>query len=68
MCPGVTSTSRLDDWPADVRQRYVESDIPLQRAGHPREVAWAAVFLASDQAAWVSGRSWNVDGGRLTIR
>ena len=68
LCPGVTSTSRLDDWPADVWQRYVEANIPLQRAGHPREVAWAAVFLASDQAAWVSGQSWNVDGGQLTIR
>lgn len=68
LCPGVTSTSRLDDWPADVWQRYVDANIPLQRAGHPREVAWAAVFLASDQAAWVSGQSWNVDGGQLTIR
>ncbi|MFM1722805.1 glucose 1-dehydrogenase [Rhodococcus sp. PAM 2766] len=68
LCPGVTSTSRLDDWPADVWQQYVEANIPLQRAGSPREVAWAAVFLASDQAAWVSGQSWNVDGGQLTIR
>ncbi|WP_430334487.1 SDR family NAD(P)-dependent oxidoreductase [Rhodococcus sp. ACT016] len=68
LCPGVTSTSRLDDWPADVWQRYVEANIPLQRAGNPREVAWAAVFLASDQAAWVSGQSWNVDGGQLTVR
>jgi len=68
LCPGVTSTSRLDDWPADVWQRYVEANIPLRRAGDPREVAWAAVFLASDQAAWVSGQSWNVDGGQLTVR
>ena len=68
LCPGVTSTSRLDDWPADVWQQYVEANIPLRRSGNPREVAWAAVFLASDQGAWVSGQSWNIDGGQLTIR
>ncbi|MGY1812068.1 SDR family NAD(P)-dependent oxidoreductase [Blastococcus sp. SYSU D00820] len=68
ICPGVTGTSRLDDWSDDTWQAYVRANLPLQRVGAPQEVAYAAVFLASDQAAWVTGQSWNVDGGQLTIR
>lgn len=68
VCPGVTGTCRIEDWPPEVWKSYVEANVPLQRVGHAQEIAWAAVFLASDQAGWVSGQSWNVDGGQLTIR
>ncbi|WP_127783190.1 SDR family oxidoreductase [Rhodococcus sp. X156] len=68
ICPGVTATSRLDDLAPDVWQSYVAANIPLGRAGTAQEVAFTAVFLASEQAAWVSGQSWNVDGGQLTVR
>lgn len=68
LCPGVTATSRLDDWNPDAWDAYVDANVPLGRAGEPVEVAHAAVFLASDQAAWVTGQSWNIDGGQLTVR
>lgn len=68
LCPGVTETSRLDDWDQETWTTYVEANLPLARTGDPVEVAHAAVFLASDQAAWVTGQCWNVDGGQLTIR
>ncbi|MFS3129306.1 SDR family NAD(P)-dependent oxidoreductase [Nocardioides sp. Bht2] len=68
LCPGVTATSRLDDWSQDAWDAYVDTNLPLGRAGEPVEVAHAAVFLASDQAAWVTGQCWNIDGGQLTIR
>ena len=68
ICPGVTETARLDDQDTDTWQAYVATNLPLGRAGTPQEVAATAVFLASDQAAWVTGQSWNVDGGQLTIR
>jgi len=68
LCPGVTGTSRLDDWDDATWETYVKANLPLQRVGDPVEIAHAAVFLASDQAAWVTGQSWNVDGGQLTIR
>lgn len=68
LCPGITDTSRLDDLPPEVWKSYVSAHIPLGRAGTAQEIAWAAVFLASDQAAWVSGQAWNIDGGHLTIR
>ena len=37
--------------------------IPLGRAGEPAEIGRAAVFLASDDAAWITGKILHVDGG-----
>jgi NAD(P)-dependent dehydrogenase (short-subunit alcohol dehydrogenase family) len=44
-----------------VRDAYLKS-IPLGRAGTPGDIAGAAVFLASDEASWVSGTTVYVDG------
>ncbi|MFE6508422.1 SDR family NAD(P)-dependent oxidoreductase [Nocardioides sp. NPDC057767] len=68
VCPGVTDTGRLDDQDPETWRAYVRANLPLGRSGEPGEVAAAVVFLASDQAAWVTGQAWNVDGGQLTIR
>ncbi len=68
LCPGIVATSRLDDLSEDEWARLIAERVPLGRAGTAQEVAWAAVFLASDQGRWVSGQSWNIDGGQLTIR
>ena len=64
ICPGIVDTSRLDDigrgesWDA-----VVARSIPLGRAGSGNDIANVVVFLCSDQGAWVTGQSWNVDGG-----
>jgi 3-oxoacyl-[acyl-carrier protein] reductase len=42
-----------------------ESQIPLGRYGYPEDIAWAAVFFAADDAAYVTGQSFQVDGGLL---
>lgn len=39
---------------------------PMQRLGSPEDVAGAVAYLASDDAAWVTGHVMNVDGGLLT--
>ena len=44
-----------------VQDAYLES-IPLGRVGAPRDIADAAVFLASDEASWISGTTIYVDG------
>ncbi len=37
---------------------------PLGRAGAPREVADLILYLASDRAAWITGVTYSIDGGR----
>ncbi|MER5789466.1 SDR family oxidoreductase [Streptomyces sp. NPDC001980] len=39
--------------------------IPLGRVGTPEDIAWCAVYLASDESAWVTGGNFPVDGGVL---
>ena len=51
------------DWDA-----HVETNIPLGRAGETADVANAVVYLCSDQGAWITGQSINVDGGDCVWR
>jgi NAD(P)-dependent dehydrogenase (short-subunit alcohol dehydrogenase family) len=46
---------------------YLEN-IPLGRAGLPEDIANAAMFLASDEASWISGETLFVDGASSTMR
>ena len=41
--------------------------IPLGRAGQPEEVAKLAAFLASDDAAWITGKIYRIDGGVVGV-
>ena len=47
--------------------RTVLSRIPMTRLGSPDEVAGAALFLASEDASYVTGQTVYVDGGRLAL-
>jgi 3-oxoacyl-[acyl-carrier protein] reductase len=70
ICPGIIDTARMDDVDAIERgaawQAMVKARIPLGRAGKGDDIAWITVFLCSDQGAWITGQSWNVDGGTVT--
>jgi 3-oxoacyl-[acyl-carrier protein] reductase len=64
--PGLIDTP-LSQFQRDLpflRDAYLEG-IPLGRVGRPEDVADAALFLASDQAGWISGDTLFVDGGSL---
>ena len=52
------------DDPEAVRQSYI-ADLPLGRYGEPAEVAALVAFLASDDAAYITGGIYPVDGGSL---
>jgi NAD(P)-dependent dehydrogenase (short-subunit alcohol dehydrogenase family) len=64
VAPGMTSTDMIADLRADPDRlaAYVGST-PLGRVGEPGEVALAVLFLASDDARWITGQIVQVSGG-----
>ena len=52
----------------DAASREFAEAQPLQRAGHPKDIARTALALASDAAAFVTGQAIVVDGGLLAGR
>lgn len=51
-------------YPAD-RVAEFGSDVPMKRPGQPREVAAAVIFLASNDASYISGQTIHVNGGEV---
>lgn len=62
--PGIIETAQTRQDEEAVLGEYTD-EIPLCRDGRPEDVADAAVFLASDEAAYVTGHNLVVDGGYL---
>jgi NAD(P)-dependent dehydrogenase (short-subunit alcohol dehydrogenase family) len=63
LSPGHTATPGLDVLLDDKQQADVATTIPLQRLGTPDDLGKAAVFLASDDSAYITGIDLVVDGG-----
>ena len=67
--PGVVVTnlhkrSGMNEEKYDEFLEHAKSTHPLGRAGKPEEVADLIYFLASDKAAWITGGTYEIDGGR----
>jgi NAD(P)-dependent dehydrogenase (short-subunit alcohol dehydrogenase family) len=62
LAPGIIETDQTSDLDEAGRARY-SGLAALNRLGAPEEIASVALFLASDQASFVSGVTLNVDGG-----
>jgi NAD(P)-dependent dehydrogenase (short-subunit alcohol dehydrogenase family) len=67
--PGVVLTNlhRNSGMQEDAYQKFLEhskTTHPIGRVGKPEEVAELILFLASDRAGWITGGSFNIDGGR----
>ena len=64
LCPGYVETALIGRYTANpMIAKGLLSQTPLRRFGQPHDIANAALFLASDEAAYVTGASLHVDGG-----
>jgi NAD(P)-dependent dehydrogenase (short-subunit alcohol dehydrogenase family) len=64
VAPGTTATDRVLRARTPEDTRRVAEAIPARRLGEPREIADAVLFLASDEAAFVTGATLDVNGGQ----
>ena len=63
IAPGWIPVERHANDPQADKDAYLAS-VPMARWGRPEEVGWAAVYLASDEAAFVTGQTIAVNGGK----
>jgi NAD(P)-dependent dehydrogenase (short-subunit alcohol dehydrogenase family) len=68
VCPGSIETPLIGEWLADpaTRAKFVARH-PIGRLGRPEDVAFLALYLASDESTFVTGAAFVVDGGRTSI-
>ncbi|HAX02586.1 MAG: 3-oxoacyl-[acyl-carrier-protein] reductase [Tenericutes bacterium GWC2_34_14] len=62
IAPGFIETEMTKKLPEDAVKAWA-NQIPLKRFGQPEDVAYAVVFLASEQASYITGHTLEVDGG-----
>ncbi len=65
VAPGVTKTDMVAALPQEMVER-ISAGIPLGRVGEPLDIANAYLFLASDQASYITGVTLRVDGAAMT--
>ncbi len=75
IAPGVISTpmwknvdalfAKYENLPLGEKKKQVGKAVPLGHMGDPKDVAGAAVFLASGEASYITGQTLNVDGGNV---
>jgi NAD(P)-dependent dehydrogenase (short-subunit alcohol dehydrogenase family) len=68
IAPGVIDTKIIDNWKSDEwKWPIISKANAIGRIGTPEEVANSVLFLASDEASFITGATLSVDGGGLTF-
>jgi acetoacetyl-CoA reductase len=64
IAPGYINTEMVQAVPKDVLEKNVIPQIPVNRLGEPEEIARAVLFLAADDAGFITGSTLTVNGGQ----
>ncbi|MCX6004944.1 MAG: SDR family NAD(P)-dependent oxidoreductase [Chloroflexi bacterium] len=63
VAPGLIETPMVQPVMGEKRDYAITTRVPMKRHGKPEEVAYAVLFLASDEASYITGQTLSVDGG-----
>jgi len=67
IAPGYVATEMVKAVPEDVLNKHILPHIPVGRLGEPEEIARCVVFLADEQAGFITGSTLSVNGGQYMI-
>ncbi len=70
ICPGPVQTNLTPKYvreSREIQEEIIKTTCPVGRLGHPDDIAYAAVWLCSDEADWVCGASIVIDGGACNM-
>ncbi len=65
ICPGYIATEMVRAVSKDVLEKSILPQIPMRRLGEPEEIARCVVFLASDDAGFITGSTLSANGGQV---
>jgi acetoacetyl-CoA reductase len=65
ICPGYIGTEMVRAVPQEVLEKNILPQIPIGRLGEPEEIARCVVFLASDDASFITGSTVSANGGQV---
>src|SRR3954467_862807 len=67
ICPGYIATEMVKAVPKEVLEKSILPHIPLGRLGEPEEIARCVLFLASDDAGFITGSTLTANGGQYLV-